>query len=239
MTRMRLENIVWDACDPRGLGEFWTASLDAEPMTDDADGYEARLRLGEELFLDLCFQPVTDSTRSLQRLHLDLAAGDQQEEVVDRLLALGARHVDIGQGDVPWVVLADPEGNAFCVMEHRDVYTGGGPIAALPLDCADPVRDARFWAAVSGWVPAPGVAPASLRHPSGVGPLLELCPEPEPKNGKNPIHLDIRPRGPDVVQQVEALGGRALEVAGAEGLSWTVMADPSGNEFCVLAPEQG
>src|SRR5690606_29676641 len=88
---------------------------------------------------------------------------------------------------------ADPEGNAFCVMEHRDAYVRTGPIAALPLDSADPDRDAVFWAAITGWQPITGTAPATLRHPAGIGPLLELCPEPEPKRGTDRIHLDVRP----------------------------------------------
>ena len=52
------------------------------------------------------------------RLHLDLAADGDQGAEVDRLLALGATRVDVGQGDVPWVVLADPDGNEFCVLQR-------------------------------------------------------------------------------------------------------------------------
>lgn len=235
---MRLENIVWGARDPHRLGTFWAAALGAEVMTDDAGGVEARVALTEDAFIDLCLQPVGEPSTAPPRLHLDLAGGDRQAEVVERLLGLGACHADIGQRDVPWVVLADPEGNAFCVMEHRDVYTGTGPIAALPLDSADPERDAEFWAAVTGWVAVGGDVPAVLRHPAGVGPLLELCQEPEVKRGTNGIHLDVRqaPGEPDIVATIRRLGGRTLDWPGAEGKPWTVCADPSGNEFCVLAP---
>ena len=100
---------------------------------------------------------------------------------MQRALELGARHLDIGQRDVPWVVLADPEGNPFCVMEERPEYAASGPIAALPLDSADPARDAAFWAELSGWQPVSSAMPAALRHPSGRGVLLELCPEPRPR----------------------------------------------------------
>ena len=59
--------------------------------------------------LDLCFQRVPEPPPSEPpRLHIDLLGGAHQAEAVDRLLGLGARHLDIGQGDVPWVVLADP-----------------------------------------------------------------------------------------------------------------------------------
>jgi hypothetical protein len=234
---VRLENIVWNACDPHRLGMFWAAALGAQVMTDDADGFEARLALTEEAFIDLCLQPVSEPCTSPPRLHLDLAGGDRQAEVVEHLLSLGARYADIGQGDVPWVVLADPEENAFCVMEHRAVYPATGPIAALPLDSADPERDAHFWVAITGWLVADGNTPATLRHPAGVGPLLELCPEPEAKRGTNGIHLDVRPASgdPDALSIVRPLGGRTLEWPGAVGKPWTVCADPSGNEFCVLA----
>lgn len=230
---VRLENIVWDTRDPRRLGSFWAAALGAEPMIDRPDHYEARLSFGDGFFLDLCFQPVAVLSPSPARLHLDLAGGDRQHEVVDRLLGLGAEHADVGQGDVPWVVLADPEGNAFCVMEHRDVYAGAEPIAALPLDSSAPERDAAFWAELTGWVPVDGLAPATLRHPSTTGPLLEFCDEPEPKQGKNRIHLDVRLEGLEGGEPADPveLGARRLDQG---DLPWRVYTDPSGNEFCVL-----
>lgn len=234
---MRLENIVWDARDPQRLGRFWAAALGAEVITDVDDGVEARLTVAEDFYLDLCFPRVSDPTEGVpQRLHLDLTGGAEQDAVVTRLVELGAVRADVGQGDVPWVVLADPEGNAFCVMEDRPAYRfGSGPIAALPLDSADPDRDAAFWAGITGWVPADGSTPKSLRHPSGRGPLLELCPEPEPRGGKSILHLDIRPDedDQDPVALLRDLGGRVLDQPGP-GLPWTVCADPSGNEVCLL-----
>lgn len=233
---MRLENLVWDSRSPERLGAFWADALGARIMTSEPDGLEARLDLGDGVFLDLCFPRVADPADVPQRLHLDLVGGDRQAVVVERLVELGARPADIGQGDVPWVVLADPEGTAFCVMEHRDAYAAGsGPIAALPLDSADPDRDAAFWSAMTGWIDAPGVAPRSLRHPSGRGPLLELCHEPEPRRGKSTMHLDVRPDAadPDPLDLVRSLGG-SVPSQPAPGLPWVVCTDPSGNEVCVL-----
>lgn len=234
---MRLENIVWDARDPRGLAEFWATALGAELITDEPAGCEARLVLDGGAFLDLCFPHVATPSSAPARLHLDLAGGSRQAAVVDRLLALGAEHADIGQGETPWVVLADPEGNTFCVLEERAAYRDTGPVAALPLDSADPGRDAAFWAQLTGWLPYEGIAPATLRHPAGVGPLLEFCPEPAPKQGKNRQHLDVRSEtgDGDLVERAVELGARRIETADAD-LPWTVLADPSGNEFCVLAP---
>jgi predicted enzyme related to lactoylglutathione lyase len=151
---------------------------------------------------------------------------------------LGARRLDIGQGDVPWVVLADPAGNPCCVMEERAVYADTGPIAALPLDSADPDRDAGFWSWLTGWTHAAGVAPRSLRHPSMRGPLLELCHEPAPKGAaKNRLHLDVRLEAGDDPDRVAAgvaeRGGRELHMEWGD-LPWRHFGDPSGNEFCIL-----
>ncbi len=226
---------MWDARDPRRLGRFWAGAVGAEVITNEPDIVEARLRLGEDFFLDLRFPRVDSPSTAPARLHPDLAGGARQQEVVQRLLGLGAEHVDIGQGAVPWVVLADPEGNAFCVMEDREVYRDTGPIAALPLDSADPERDAAFWAEITGWTPAAGTAGATtLRHPSGVGPLVELCPEPEPERGKNRLHLDVRREAGDdhVVERVLERG--AILLTDPPDHPWLVFADPSGNEFCIL-----
>lgn len=170
---MRLENIVL------GVRDTGRAASTVRVVSGSTSAWSPRPRLPH---------PARGCT-------LDLLGGDPDEQaaVVRRLVGLGATPLDIGQGDVPWVVLADPDGNPFCVMEERAAYRDTGPIAALPLDSADPERDARLYAAITGWVPAEGVGPVTLRHPSRTGPLLELCPEPTAKRGTNRTHLDVRP----------------------------------------------
>lgn len=204
--------------------------------------FSPTLTIPDGPWFDICIPRVPVPPMEPLRLHLDLLGGSEQGEVVQRLLALGASHLDVGQGDVPWIVLADVEGNPFCVMEERPVYTDTGPIAALPLDSADPERDADFWSWLTGWVRVPGIpAPwAALRHPSMRGPLLELCPQEQPKGAaKNRMHLDVRPGPGDdpeaVVAGILERGGRELDHEWGD-LPWQVFIDPSGNEFCVLAP---
>ena len=237
---MFLENLGIDALDPRRLGRFWEAALGTTTLTDAPVIFETRLDIDGEAYLDLCFARVPERNASPQRLHLDLRGGAEQEKVAARLRALGATDLDIGQGEVPWIVLGDVEGGAFCVMEEREAYAGTGPIAALPLDSSDPARDAEFWAWLSGWEPAPGVAPRTLRHPCGHGPLLELCEEPEPKRpgAKNPIHLDVRLEAGDdpdaIAAEVTERGGEEFFPDWGE-LPWRVFRDPSGNEFCLLS----
>ena len=216
-----------------------------ERLPDEPGIFETRTSVEGGPVLDLCFQQVPAAPADPVRLHVDVAGGARQAEVVERLLGLGARHLDIGQGDVPWVVLADPEGNPFCVMEERASYAGSGPVAALPLDSADPERDGDFWRGLTGWTEADGLAPRSLRHPSGRGPLLELCPESAPKErepvAKNRLHLDVRLEAGDDPDAVEAAilerGGARLRTDWGE-LPWVTYTDPSGNEFCVLRARQ-
>ncbi len=130
--------------------------------------------------------------------HLDLAttSSEHQQAEVRRLLALGAAHADIGQGDVPWTVLADPEGNEFCVLEPRPVYAGTGPVAAVVAGCADPAALAGFWELAAGFTRVHSEDGfESLRSPAQVGPFLELLRVPGAKTVKNRVHLDVRAAG--------------------------------------------
>jgi hypothetical protein len=238
LTPVYLENVVVDATDPQALGRFWETALGTVTLTDEPAGFETRLEVPDGPVLDLCFQRVPEPPAEPQRLHLDLRGGHEQAQLVERLLALGAVHADVGQGQVPWVVLADPEGNPFCVLEERAAYAETGPVAALPLSVADPGRARDFWSWLTGWVPVEGAGPLSLQHPSRRGPLLELCPEVQPKgSSKNRMHLDVRLEpgdDPDLVAKgIAEHGGRELHLGWGE-LPWRHFADPSGNELCVL-----
>ena len=105
---MFLENLVIDAVEPQRLGRFWEAVLGGERLTDEPDVFETRLSIEGGPVLDLCLQRVPEPPSKPPRLHLDLLGGAGQTQEVQRLLGLGARHLDTGQRGVPWVVLADP-----------------------------------------------------------------------------------------------------------------------------------
>jgi hypothetical protein len=141
---------------------------------------------------------------------------------------------------VPWEVMADPEGNEFCVLEPREVYRDTGPVAAVVADSADPPAAARFWREAAGFgLRASGPDFASLRSPAGLGPYLEFVRVPEAKTGKNRVHLDLRPEPDDdqaeQVRRLRDIGASPADV-GQSGVSWVVLADPEGGEFCVLTP---
>jgi predicted enzyme related to lactoylglutathione lyase len=245
----RLVHLVIDAADPARLARFWAAALGwvvAAEEEGEVDVWPDGYRYPDPVALPLVFVPVPEAKAGKNRVHLDLAAESaaHQAAQVERLLALGAVRADIGQGDVPWQVLADPEGNEFCVLDPRSVYFGIGPVAAVVADCRDPAAVAGFWKLATGWVPGDSIAflsagSVSLRSPAGVGPYLELLASADAKTVKNRIHLDVAPEpGEDPAAAVAALraAGAGSADVGQGSASWTVLADPEGSEFCVLSP---
>ncbi|MEY7975809.1 VOC family protein [Streptomyces pilosus] len=113
---LRWEQVVVDAADPVALGRWWCEAL-RWVVVNDAPG-EFEIRQSPDRLPGLIFEPVREAKAGKNRLHLDFRPEDQDAEVA-RLLALGARRVDIGQGEQSWVVLADIEGNEFCVLSSR------------------------------------------------------------------------------------------------------------------------
>jgi hypothetical protein len=116
----RLYHLVVDAHDPRALARFWAAVLDHRILYEAEE--EVIVGSDEHDYPGLCFLLVPDQKTTKNRLHIDLDPDDQVAEV-ERIVALGARPVDVGQGtDKSWIVLADPEGNEFCVLRpHRSL----------------------------------------------------------------------------------------------------------------------
>jgi hypothetical protein len=110
------EQVTVDATDPEALGRWWLAALDWVIVNDDPEEFE--IRADTERLPGLLFVRVSEPKAVKDRLHLDLRPEDHDAEV-ERLLTLGATRADVGQGDQPWVVLADPEGNEFCVLSSR------------------------------------------------------------------------------------------------------------------------
>jgi hypothetical protein len=130
-------------------------------------------------------------------------------------------------------------------------------VHSVVFDCARPSQLAAFWAAaLGGYAQRPydaaeiarlralGVEdladdPTVVLDPADAGrPTIFFVRVPEPKTAKNRVHLDLRPDGPmeAEVARLLALGARQLAAVGGEAGRWTVLADPEGNEFCVIAP---
>ncbi|MCM1976292.1 VOC family protein [Streptomyces sp. G1] len=241
----RLVQINMKALDDSALGRFWAEVL-GWGIDSEAPGVTNLEPVGfsypdpSAVCIDLIAHPETKTVKN--RVHLDLAttSAAHQAELIERLTGLGATPADIGQGDVPFTVMADPEGNEFCVLEPREMYLDTGPIATVVVDCADPREMARFWGAATDWtVHAVADDHATLRSAKGVGPYLEFVRNPDPKTVWNRVHLDVAPYpGDDMATEADrlrALGATDPGIDQSE-LHWTVLADPEGNEFCLLTP---
>ncbi|MGZ4797911.1 MAG: VOC family protein [Acidimicrobiia bacterium] len=240
---MRLWGVVTAAVDAETQAQWWADALgwSAEPE-EDGDWV---VRCADPDVPRLLFETVTDAKAPVKnRLHLDLASQTDAEQraTVERLLAAGATSVDVGQRDIPWVVLADPEGNELCVLEPRERYRDAPGLASIVLDVNDTERMAEFWQAATGWTIAHrGDDGVSLHRPGDRPPDLDLVRVPEPKALKARAHLDVHPP-PDgdqaaEVRRLEDLGAVPADVGQGPDVTWVVLADPEGNEFCVLSPQ--
>lgn len=195
-----LTGIVIDAQDVVGMRRFWTSATRGR-----TDGLRLR------------FMPATrPKTAQKNRLHFDLAGGPHWETEVARLLSLGATRTDIGQGDVPWDVLADPEGNEFCVLRpgHPGVLADSG-LVAICLDVAEEDRAAQsaFWQDMADWdtVESHDWGVRLRRSPTGAVSLV-MGPPAAPKRARNSVRLEVR-RGREPGEFIDP-GGNEYRVKG-------------------------
>ncbi len=122
---VRLHHIVIDAHDLPALAQFWADTLGWSVLSTR----EREVIVGPSLDapVGLCFMPAGETHKTVKnRVHLDVTTTDGDREAeIERLLGLGATRVDVGQGsDVDWVVMADPEGNEFCVVRPKTQLVG-------------------------------------------------------------------------------------------------------------------
>ena len=240
---LQLVQVNIKAQDDSALGQFWAEVLGWD-VSSEGPGVTNLEPVGFDwpdpsaVCVDLVRVPDVQTVKC--RVHIELATSSEahQAELVARLTDLGATPVDVGQGDVPWTMLADPEGNVFSVLEPRELYRDTGPMAAVVVDCADPRAMVRFWGEAIDWtVHELTDDRALLRSVKGVGPYLEFRRTPDDKVVRSHIHLDVmsdpvEDQAKDVAR-LEGLGATRADV-GQGDVSWVVLADPEGNEFCVL-----
>lgn len=226
-----------DANTPHGLARFWASVLGWDAADDgpcivptDDTGF----RIG---FLQTHLQK---SSQNLIHFHLTSSSLDDQQQTVARSLELGARHIDVGQRpEEGHVVLGDPEGNEFCVIEPGNEFLADcGFLGELSCDGSQEVG--YFWSHALGW---PLVwdqdQETAIRSPHG-GPKISWGGPPlMPRTQRNRLHFDLAPPADgdqmDEADRLVSLGARILQTAHA-GADTIVMADPDGNEFCLLAP---
>jgi predicted enzyme related to lactoylglutathione lyase len=235
-----LHALCFDANDPPRLARFWAGVLGWEMADESSDG--VALLPNDDTGFRIRFLPTQEPKAGPNRMHFDLTSTslDDQQETVARSLRLGARHIDVGQRpEEGHVVLADPEGNEFCVIEPgNDFLADCGFIGALACDGSREVG--YFWSNALGW---PLVwdqdQETAIRSPRGGPKITWGGPPVRPKTARNRLHVDLAP--PDhgdqqaEVARLVSLGATRLDIGQGEATR-VVMADPDGNEFCVLTP---
>ena len=235
--------LCFDANDPLGLARFWAGVLGWE-KADDGDAGIA-LRPNDDTGFRIRFLPTQAQKVGPNQMHFDLTSTSlaDQQQTVATALELGARHIDVGQRpEEGHVVLADPEGNEFCVIEPGNNFLADcGFIGALSCDGSREVG--YFWSEALGW---PLVwdqdQETAIRSPHGGPKITWGGPPVNAKTGKNRLHFDLAPPA-DGDEQAEvdrlvALGATWIDIGQGE-VGWVVMADPDGNEFCVRVSGSG
>ncbi|WP_067473882.1 VOC family protein [Actinomadura hibisca] len=240
---LQLVQVNFKARDDAALGQFWADALgwgvsSEGPGVTNVEPLNFTWPDPTAVCVDVVTVPDPETVRYRAHLELATTSAAHQEELVARLKELGATPADVGQGDVPWAVMADPEGNMFCVLEPREIYRDTGPIAVVAVACADPRAMARFWGEAVDWtVHEVDDDRAVLRSAKDVGPYLEFRRTPNAETVWTRVHLDVLPYAGDdqatEVARLKDLGATPADV-GQGDVPWVVLADPEGNEFCVL-----
>ncbi|MFV2113798.1 VOC family protein [Micromonospora sp. LOL_025] len=229
-----------DANQPPRLARFWSGVLGWDMLDDPPDG--VALLSGDDTGFRLRFLPTERPKAGPNPMHFDLTSAslEDQQQTVARAVELGARHIDVGQRpEEGHVVLADPGGNEFCVIAPGNNFLADcGFVGALACDGSQEVG--YFWSEALGW---PLVwdqdQETAIRSPLGGPKITWGGPPLNPKTGKQRLHFDLAPPA-DGDQQTEvdrllSLGATRIDIGQGE-VGWVVMADPDGNEFCVLPP---
>jgi predicted enzyme related to lactoylglutathione lyase len=229
-----------DANDPLRLARFWAGVLGWQ-MDDDTHAGIALLPSDDTGFrIRFLSTQEPKAGRNHMHLHLTSTSLDDQQQTVTRSDGLGARHIDVGQRpEEGHVVLADPEGNEFCVIEPGNSFLADcGFVGELACDGSREVG--YFWSEALGW---PLVwdqdQETAIQSPGGGTKIAWGGPSLMPKTGKNRLHFDIAPpvHGDQdaEVERLVSLGATRIDIGQGE-TSWVVLADPDGHEFCVVTP---
>lgn len=238
----RLLSVTFDARDVASVARFWADLLDRK-VVEDPDG---TLLPGGVTQVGLRFTPSRGELAGpYRRLHLHLTSdGDaDQQQMVATALGLGAEHLDVGQRpEEGHIVLADPEGNAFCVIEAGNAFLAGcGLLGEVACDGTREVG--LFWAAALGW---PLVwdqdHETAIQSPHGGTKVAWGGPPLAPKKVRNRQRFELLPTGGEQQAEIDRLIGLGATrlvsnpdgaIVPAEPDGAVLLLDPDGNEFVV------
>ncbi|HEY9332697.1 MAG TPA: VOC family protein [Streptomyces sp.] len=234
--------ICFNAPRPPDLARFWSGVLGWELATDPDDG--VAILPPDPAVFRIRFLPGQEPKTGQNRAHFDLtsASAEDQQQTVDRALELGGKHIDVGQTpEDGHVVLADPDGNEFCVIEPGNNFLADtGVIGALACDGTQQVG--YFWSKALRW---PLVwdqdEETAIQSPHGGTKLTWGGPPVAPKAGTNRLYFELTlPTDADADAEIDrliSLGATRADIGGSEGEDGRVlMLDPDGNEFSVQRP---
>lgn len=224
MTIAYFKDICLDVADSGRVGPFWAEILGL--TWHPQDGADGRLS-GPTPQHTIWINRVPEPKVVKNRVHLDLYA----ERIAD-LEALGATVVLPQGDDRRWTVMADPEGAEFCAFLRSD--PPAQRVHGLGVDSADAHAQARWWADVFGGVAVDNHGWFTVEHPSGAPFTMDFVSVPEPKTVKNRMHWDVAVADPTLLLDA---GATLLRPPG-DDISWHVLADPEGNEFCAFPPKE-
>jgi predicted enzyme related to lactoylglutathione lyase len=236
----RLIALCFDANNPIKLARFWSGLLGWELTGDYPEGGSS-LRPNDDTGFRIRFDHTAEQKVGRNPLHLDLTSAslEEQQHTVDRAVDLGARHIDIGQ--LPpegHVVLADPEGNEFCVIEPGNNFLADcGFLGAVSCDGSQAVG--YFWSEALGWPLVWDQDPeTAIRSPLGGSKITWGGTPPTSDPGTNRLHFDIAPAAdadpPSEVDRLVSLGATRTSTL-QDPVGFEEMTDPDGNRFCVVS----
>jgi hypothetical protein len=230
----RLLAVTFDAHRPDRLASFWAGLLRRE-VVEDAGG---ALLPGGQTQLGLRFAGSGSAKVGLNRVHPHLTSGapDDQRRTVETALGLGARHLDVGQRpEEGHVVLADPEGNEFCVIGAGSAFLAGCGFLG-ELACDGTRRVGLFWSRALDW---PLVwdenEETAVQSPEGGTKVAWGGPPVAPIVGRSRQRFDLVPAHGDQEREAARLISLGATRLGAGAGGVIAMADPDGNEFALRA----
>ncbi|MFJ7998689.1 VOC family protein [Streptomyces sp. NPDC096310] len=233
-----LHALCFDANDPPLLARYWAGVLGWETSGDPSGG--STLLPNDDTGFRIRFLPTEEPKSGPNLMHFDLTSTslDDQRETVARSLGLGGRHIDIGQlPEEGHVVLADPEGNEYCVIEPGNNFLADcGFVGALACDGSQEVG--YFWSEALGrplvWDQDQETA---IRSPHGGPKITWGGPPLTPRTGRSRLRFDLAPPvGGDQRSEIDRLVslGATRTGTGQDQTGAVTMTDPDGNEFSVL-----
>jgi len=227
-----LLTLTFDAHDPARLAAFWAGVL-GRVVVDDLRG---ALLPGSDTQVGLWFVESGAEKVGPNRVHLHLTSTSStgQQDTVAAALELGAGHLDVGQlPEEGHIVLADPEGNAFCVIEPGNSFLAGcGLLGELACDGTRQVG--LFWAEAMRW---PLVwdedQETAIQSPHGGTKVAWGGSPVAPKHGRNRQRFDLTVADGDLAAEVDRLVALGATRLGSAGDGVVELTDPDGSEFCL------